>query len=70
ALPNLLAGEELVPELLQEAATPANLAQSLLAQQEPRRAAMLVERFLAIHQQLQQDAGALASGAIAKLLEK
>jgi lipid-A-disaccharide synthase len=69
SLPNLLAGEGLVPEFFQEAATPAALAAALATQLEtgPGRARQLT-RFAAIHADLRQDGAACAAGAIAELL--
>jgi len=69
ALPNLLADEELVPELLQHDATPDKLAASLLAQleDEPRRAA-LQARFVQLHQQLRQNASARSAEAVLALI--
>jgi lipid-A-disaccharide synthase len=52
-LPNILAGEFIVPELLQDDATPANLAQALgnwLDNKEAR--ALLRERFEVLHHAL------------------
>jgi len=54
-LPNILAGEFIVPELLQEDATPQNLAQALgnwLDNKDAR--AMLRERFAQMHRSLAQ----------------
>lgn len=70
SLPNLLAGRELVPELLQAAATPANLAQQVLRYFDgsPVAAAQVAE-FLAIHQQLRRAASDRAASAICALLE-
>jgi lipid-A-disaccharide synthase len=70
SLPNLLAGRQLVPELLQEAATPANLAQQVLRYFDgsPVAAAQVAE-FLAIHLQLRRDASDRAARAIITLLE-
>ncbi len=67
--PNLLAGEELVPELLQEAATPTALAAALRAalEDEPRRQ-RLRDRFGAIHLQLRQGGAARAADSILSLL--
>jgi lipid-A-disaccharide synthase len=67
--PNLLAGEELVPELLQEAATPTALAAALRSalEDEPRRQ-RLRERFAAIHLQLRQGGAARAADSILSLL--
>ncbi|RZL35481.1 MAG: lipid-A-disaccharide synthase [Rubrivivax sp.] len=69
-LPNILAREFLVPELIQDACTPENLArkaEALLAD-APRRAA-LDERFVQLHDLLRQDTATQASHAIATLLE-
>lgn len=65
ALPNLLAGEALVPELLQDAATPAALAEALLGQLEdwPRRR----DRFRALAADLRRDAGGRAAEAVLEL---
>jgi lipid-A-disaccharide synthase len=64
-LPNILAREFLVPELLQDAATPQALAHAALEQlgDEPRRR-HLVERFGAMHESLRRDTPALAAEAI------
>ncbi|HEX4943997.1 MAG TPA: lipid-A-disaccharide synthase [Usitatibacteraceae bacterium] len=52
-LPNILAGEFIVPELLQEHATPENLEQALANWLDHKVArARLVERYEAIHAQL------------------
>ena len=70
-LPNLLAGEELVPELLQDAATPERLADEALRQlQAPAdESAALVRRFAQIHKSLRRDATAQAADAIIELLD-
>jgi lipid-A-disaccharide synthase len=62
-LPNILAREFLVPELLQDAATPQALADALSAQlqADPRR---LHERFVAMHGELLRDTPKLAADAI------
>jgi lipid-A-disaccharide synthase len=68
-LPNILAGEFVVPEFLQEDATAENLAQALcnqLQDKEVRR--RLEERFLEIHRSLRQDTAARAVEAILPLL--
>ncbi|MEQ1881732.1 MAG: lipid-A-disaccharide synthase [Burkholderiales bacterium] len=68
-LPNILAGEFIVPEFLQEEATPDNLAQALgnlIADKNVR--ARLEEKFLAIHRTLRQGAAARAVEAILPLL--
>ena len=68
-LPNILAREFLVPELIQHDCTPENLAregEALLAD-APRRAA-LHARFVQLHELLRQDTARRASDAIASLL--
>ncbi|HEX7953557.1 MAG TPA: lipid-A-disaccharide synthase, partial [Burkholderiales bacterium] len=55
-LPNILAGEFVVPELLQEDATAENLAQALFNQLQDKEVRVRLEnRFLAIHRSLRQD---------------
>jgi lipid-A-disaccharide synthase len=67
--PNLLAGEELVPELLQEAATPGALAAALrVALEDQSRRKELRDRFEAIHLQLRQGGAARAADAILSTL--
>jgi len=64
-LPNILAGEALVPELLQHDATPANLAEALLSVLDDRsRCERLRERFAAMHESLRRDTPRLAAEAI------
>lgn len=65
-LPNNLAGEALVTELLQEAVTPASLAaamEQLFNQPEAQRAYRL-QRFRELHGQLQKNASYSAASAI------
>lgn len=69
SLPNLLAGEELVPELFQEAATPAALGAQLhrlLGDDAGRR--HLACRFGELHRQLRQDAAGRAAQVVIDLL--
>ena len=64
-LPNILAGESLVPELIQHEATPQRLADELLSMLDDRpRCARLRERFAAMHESLQRDTPRLAAEAI------
>jgi lipid-A-disaccharide synthase len=69
-LPNILAREFLVPERVQEAATPDNLAADALAwlDDAPRRAAA-VERFRAMHLDLRRNAAARIAEAVSLYLE-
>jgi len=64
-LPNILAGESVVPEFVQDDATPDNLAQALvnLLLDEPVRAAMQ-ERFARLHGELRRDAAETAARAL------
>ena len=68
ALPNILAGRALVPELLQQAATPAAMAAALrpLLAGEPA-AAHQVGAFEDIHRQLRQGFGERAAHALVAL---
>ena len=68
SLPNVLAGAELVPELLQRRCTPERLADALCAVLAPAWSARVMPRFEAIHRQLRRDADARAAEAIAGLL--
>ena len=66
-------GSYLVPELLQDAATPQALAAGVLdwlhaKHQQPERLQALEERFLALHQLLQRDTARLATEAIEGVL--
>ncbi|MGC4027592.1 MAG: lipid-A-disaccharide synthase [Steroidobacteraceae bacterium] len=69
--PNLLAGEMLVPELLQEAVTPEALAAALAAALDdaPRRA-LLQRRFREIHLQLRQGGAARAAQRVLELIDR
>jgi len=67
--PNLLAGRELVPELIQAAATPAQLGAALLAWlDDPVAVQTLKVACTEIHQRLQADSDQLAATAILDLL--
>ena len=70
ALPNVLAGERLVPELLQSEARPSALAGAVSHWLDtPDEVAKLQTRFSTIHDQLQCDASNQAASAILELLE-
>ena len=70
SLPNILAGEEVVPELLQDACTAANLHAALQRWfGDAAAVAALQPRFLAIHEQLRRDASASAAEAVAGVLD-
>lgn len=69
ALPNLLAGREVAPEFLQDAATPEALGEALLARLQPSAERADAERtFLELHQLLRRDADQTAANAILELL--
>ena len=72
-LPNILCRDFVVPELLQDAATPQALAQEVLnwlqaMDSRPDRISALEQRFTALHTELQQDTPTLAAHAIAQTL--
>jgi len=69
SLPNLLAGRELVPELLQSAATPEALSAAVLNYiDNPQQTQELVHTFTKMHQELSRHASGRAADAIAKLV--
>lgn len=69
-LPNILSQEFVVPELIQDAATPQALAEATLAWLDsPQRVASLQSRFTDLHHLLRRDTGRLATDAIEKVLE-
>lgn len=70
-LPNLLANEMLVPEFIQDAATPDNLANALMDfLQNPEKVADLEQRFIELHQTLRRDASRQAADAVLELVNK
>lgn len=69
-LPNILCGEFVVPELLQNAATPEALARATLAWLDaPEKVTALQARFCALHETLRRDTAQLATDAIEKVLQ-
>ncbi|ALN92286.1 MULTISPECIES: lipid-A-disaccharide synthase [Lysobacter] len=69
ALPNVLAGEVVVPELMQHDCTPENLAGAVLRWlRDPAASAALLPKFQRIHLELKRDASARAADAIAELI--
>lgn len=71
ALPNLLANERLVPELLQDEATVENLGNALLATlNSPQRTQVLKDRFARLHLELRRNASERAALAILDLLDR
>jgi lipid-A-disaccharide synthase len=67
ALPNLLAGKDVVPEFIQQAATVNNIGPAVLRQLTNPIAPWLAE-FEALHQRLRCNANAQAALAIAELI--
>src|SRR5690348_2593371 len=69
-MPNILAGERLVPELLQDEATPANLAGALLTLLRDSAAQKRqVERFREFHAVLRQNTAEKAADAVLVFLK-
>lgn len=69
SLPNVLAGERVVPELMQGDCTPEKLADATLALLRDSAAMeRIAPRFRELHLQLRQDASARAADAVAELL--
>lgn len=68
AIPNLLAGEMLVPELLQADASVPNLAAHLVTAFEPNNSTAVIAKFDKFNQQLALDSGDLAACAIGDLI--
>lgn len=70
ALPNLLAGEMIVPEFIQDNATPEKLSGALLNLLSPDfHRATLVEKFKAIHLTLKKNASIVAADAISAMIK-
>ncbi|WP_430980791.1 lipid-A-disaccharide synthase [Stenotrophomonas terrae] len=70
ALPNVLAGKDLAPELIQHDCTPDRLAAAVSHWFEhPEQVDGLQADYRQLHQQLRQDASARAAVAIASLLQ-
>jgi lipid-A-disaccharide synthase len=71
ALPNLLAGKQLVPEFFQQQATPQALQQALqMILHDTDYRIRLQDEFAAIHRRLRLDASTQAAEAIVGLLTK
>ncbi|MFV0601623.1 MAG: lipid-A-disaccharide synthase [Brachymonas sp.] len=70
-LPNILCRESVVPELLQEDATPPKLADAVEAWlDDPTRIAAVQRRFAALHAELQRDTATLSAQAIQHVLAR
>ena len=69
-LPNILCGESLVPEFVQDQATPAALGAAVLAQlDDDASRARIEQRFARLHDELRRDCAARASEALLRLIE-
>lgn len=69
SLPNLLANKKLIPEFLQNAATPENLSAAVMNYFEnPEETQQLCNTFADMHSILKRDASVRAAAAIAKLI--
>jgi lipid-A-disaccharide synthase len=69
ALPNLLAKKPLVPEFIQDDATPQALGEAVLERLEnPEERKRLTQAFSEIHETLRQNADEQAASAIASLI--
>jgi lipid-A-disaccharide synthase len=70
-LPNILCGDFVVPELLQDEATPQALADEVLRWlQQPAAVKALQQRFTSLHDTLRRDTPRLAADAIEKVLAR
>ena len=72
-LPNILSADFVVPELLQDAATPENLSAAVLdwldaRTQAPQRLAELNAKFIQLHHALQRDTATIAADVFQKIL--
>ena len=68
-LPNVLAGEFIVPELLQDAATPSSLTEAMVRILDDKDRRLQMEaRFLDLHRSLKQDSAQKVVEAIALVL--
>ncbi|MFI5445519.1 lipid-A-disaccharide synthase [Polaromonas sp. UC242_47] len=73
-LPNILCQDFVVPELLQDAATPQALAAGVLQWMDakisaPEKIRAVEQRFTKLHEELQRDTAKIATDAIQKILE-
>jgi len=69
SLPNLLAGERLIPEFLQDAVTVENLGRELQRLlDDPQQQSALASRFQQIHSTIRCDASAQAADAVLQLV--
>jgi lipid-A-disaccharide synthase len=68
-LPNILCGEFVVPELLQDDATPSKLVDALLEWlNNPNKVQQLKTRFVEMHETLRRPTGLLVAQAVAQTI--
>ncbi len=70
SLPNLLAGKQLVPELLQDDATQENIADAVLARMPERAETVLKNEFESLHNALRLNASVEAAHAVLAITDK
>lgn len=70
SLPNLLAGKELVPELIQDEAQPEKIGAQVVERLLPSKAKETNESFSELHQSLKLNASEQAADAVANLIER
>jgi len=70
SLPNLLAGKELVPELIQDQAQPELIGQKVLDRLDTLEGDQIKDSFTDLHLQLKLNASEQAADAISELIEK
>lgn len=69
-LPNILAGESLVPEFVQDAATPRAMGEALLAQfDDAEGRSRLARRFERMHEELRCDCASRAADALLRIAD-
>ncbi len=69
SLPNLLAGREIVPELLQDDAQPERIGKAVLERLSPQASNDLAETFTQLHNALRRNASEEAAEAVVALIE-
>ena len=69
SLPNLLAGKELVPELIQDQAQPEIIGQNVLDRLHVQKSKSMQDSFTDLHHQLKCNASERAAEAVSNLLE-
>jgi len=74
-LPNILCRDFIVPELIQDRATPQALANAVLQwlddlDRQPAKMTALQQQFVTLHRSLRRDTSTLATDAIEKILAR